>query len=257
MSQENQEARELLGDLLMADHQWGAGIKVFEELLADGRPIEAKVGLFSKQAGVVALQQGHSDLAIEYFTRARELGLTAEELGTGAGVLQRAAQAEVDRALEIKDSDAEAMESALTRAERYWPQSVALRQARCDLCTQTGIAAFEQGELEAALTAWQQALEWDQDALVARLLLGRAHWELGQYPEASTAWHRVVDSARESKLPLPDPVHLDLARALALQDRHGEAREVLQGYLDFEPAGAFVDDTRRLLLEMTERAQAE
>ncbi len=253
LSAENQEARELLGDLYMADHRWGAGIEVFEGLLRDGRPLESKVALFSKQAGVVALQQGHKDLALEYFTRARELGLSEEELGTGAGVLQRAAQQAVLRAEALGESDPDGVESELLLAERCWPDSGPLRRMRCELGTDGGLRAMQAGDWEQACEAFQSALAWDEHALVARLMLGRAHLELGEYPEASAAWHRVIDQAREMKVALPDPVHLDLARALALQDRFEEARSVLQGYLDFEPEGPFVDETRRLLQDLPQR----
>lgn len=253
LSAENQEARELLGDLYMADHRWGAGIEVFEGLLREGRPLEAKVALFSKQAGVVALQQGHKDLALEYFTRARELGLSEEELGTGAAVLRRAAQAAVEAAQELQATDPGAMQAALEQAERHWPDTPSLRAMRCDLNTDAGMQALRTGDWEEARDAFEAALAWDEHALVARLMLGRACLELGEYPEASAAWHRVIDQAREMNVPLPDPVHLDLARALALQDRFEEARGVLQNYLDFEPEGPFVDDTRRLLDELPER----
>ena len=71
--------------------------------------------------------------------------------------------------------------------------------------------------------------------------------ELGQYGEAAKSWHLVVDKARLSGLILPDPVHLSLARALALDEKAAEARQVLNDYLEFEPRGPFETETRKLL----------
>ena len=48
-------------------------------------------------------------------------------------------------------------------------------------------------------------------------------------------------------LALPDPVHLDLARAWRLADEPGRAHAALSVYLDREPQGEWSGETRRLL----------
>lgn len=250
-SQDNLEARELLGDLYMVANRWGEGIELFEGLLADGRPIEAKVAVFSKQAGVVALTQEKRELAVRYFLRARELGLSNEELGTGVMVLQREATQAAARASEaMVREDWETARTELDAADRLWPDAEETHGLRSDLCVREGLVSYQNEQVEEARERFEQALKFDPDSLMARNLLGKAEMELGHYAEASNAWHQVVDEARRLHVTLPDPVHLALASALALQDKLGEARGVLQNYLDLEPGGEFVEATRQMLLQM-------
>ncbi len=248
LSADNEEAREFLGDLYMSEGQWGDGIQIFEGLLADGRPVESKVALFSKQAGVVALRKQNRALAIDYFDRARELGLTDQELGSGANVLREEGRRHLKAAKE--DMAAKALESAWTHldlANHYWPESLEVREACSEAFVLKGLAAFAEDRLEDALVEFENALGWDGESIMARHLLGRMHMELGQYGEAAKAWHLVVDKARLNGLTLPEPVHLSLARALALDEKEEEARQVLNAYLEFEPRGTYEGETRKLL----------
>ena len=251
LSADNLEAREFLGDLYMTAGRWGDGIQVFEGLITEGRPVESKVALFSKQAGVVALRNGDRDLALSYFDRARELGLTDEELGSGATVLREEGRRSLKSAKEaMAAKDLEKAWTHLELANRYWPNSVEVRETCAEAYVRKGLAAFAEDRLEDALGEFEKALGWDGESIIARHLLGNTQMELGQYGEAAKSWHLVVDKARLNGLSLPDPVHLSLARALALDNQETEARQVLNEYLEFEPRGEFETETRKLLVAL-------
>jgi tetratricopeptide (TPR) repeat protein len=248
LTADNLEAREFLGDLYMTAGRWGEGIKIFESLMAEGRPLDSKVALFSKQAGVVALKKGHRELAVDYFDRARELGLTDEELGTGALVLREQGKRHLKVARKALDAkDLGAAWADLELADRYWPQSIEVRETCSEAFVRKGLVAFSEDRLEDALEEFETALGWDGESLMARYLQGNTYMELGRYGEAAKSWYLVVDKARLSGLKLPDPVHLSLARALALTEKEQEARQVLNEYLEFEPRGRFEAQTRKLL----------
>ncbi|MDF1729445.1 MAG: hypothetical protein P1U53_17015, partial [Sulfitobacter sp.] len=149
LSADNLEAQELLGDLYMTAGRWGDGIQIFEGLVAEGRPLEAKVALFSKQAGVVALQKGNRDLAVDYFDRARELGLTDEELGSGATVLREEGRRRLESAKEaMAAKEMETVWDLLDQANRYWPESVEVREACAEAFVRKGLTAFSEDRLE-------------------------------------------------------------------------------------------------------------
>ncbi len=248
LTADNLEAREFLGDLYMTAGRWGDGIEVFEGLLAEGRPLESKIALFSKQAGVVALKKGRRDLAVDYFDRARTLGLTDGELGTGAVVLREQGKQHLKEArVAIEAGDFEAAWTDLELANRYWPNAIQVGEVCSEVYVHQGLTAFEQDRLEDALAEFTKALEWDGESIMARHLLGNTQMELGDYAEAAKAWHLVVDKARLDGLQLPDPVHLSLARVLALDEKEGEARQVLKDYLEFEPRGPYEAQTRKML----------
>lgn len=248
LTADNMEAREFLGELYMGAGRWGEGIQLFEGLLAEGRPLGPKVALFSKQAGVVALRKGRRDLALQYFDRARELGLNDEELATGAIVLREEGKKHLKAArAALSAKDMETAWAELELANRYWPNAVQVGEVCSEGYLRQGLAAFSEDRLEDALAEFEKALEWDGESIMARHLLGNTYMELGDYGQAAKAWHLVVDKARLGGLQLPDPVHLSLARALALDDKEGEARQVLNDYLEFEPRGVYETQTRKLL----------
>jgi tetratricopeptide (TPR) repeat protein len=119
--------------------------------------------------------------------------------------------------------------------------------AYADVLVRKGLTAFQSDRLDDALHEFETALAWDTDSIMARYLLGNVRMELGQYGEAAKAWYLVVDQARLNGLTLPEAVHLSLARALALDEKEDEARQVLNDYLEFEPRGPYEAETRNLL----------
>ena len=104
-----------------------------------------------------------------------------------------------------------------------------------------------------------EALFFDPESLAAHNYAGHAHHALGQFEDATREWNWVVDSARLQKIELPGPVHLDLAQVQALGlGQFRAARETLEAYLVFEPTGAWVERTQKLLdsLPQDDGAQA-
>jgi len=64
----------------------------------------------------------------------------------------------------------------------------------------------------------------------------------------------VLADAARTETELPEPVHLNLARAWHLAGETEKAREVLSNYLDREPEGRWAEDTRGLLFRLEEQA---
>ena len=73
-------------------------------------------------------------------------------------------------------------------------------------------------------------------------------FEEGDFAAAAELWSAVVATARAEGLELPDPVHLNLARALHQDGRPPEeVRAVLEAYLEAEPQGTWREATAAML----------
>ncbi len=247
-SPENRISRELLGDLYMSSQRWGEGIELLEGLLVEGEPIEAKVGLYCKNAGVVALTQGDKQLALDYFVRARELGLDAQALGTGYQLLRRSALEQASKASgALKANDLPSAMVHLGRAQQYWPDATEVRALLCDLKVRDGLLAYSKGDFVGAQENFSSALVEDPESLLARHLLGRTFMQRGMRPQAIEAWSNVLQAAYANKIALPDPVHLGLATAYELEEQRPDAKAALLAYLDHYPEGEFAPETRERL----------
>ena len=244
-SAENRLARELLGDMYMTAQRWGEGIAILEGLLLEGEPLEAKVGTYCKNAGVVALTQGDKQLALDYFVRARELGVQGEDLGTGQGLLRRSALDQASKAsAALKENDMASAMVHLGRAQRYWPDAIEVRALRSEIHLREGLMEFNQENLPRAQELFELALESDPESLLAQHLLGRTVMERGEPDRAAEIWSAVLDKARAQGIELPDPVHLGLTRAYEQMGRRDLAKGVLERYLEDYPAGSFAPETR-------------
>lgn len=163
--------------------------------------------LLHKKAATAALLASDRARAAEHFRRARALGLDDEGLGFGVTVLAQAAEAAVDR----------------------------------------GYAALEEERLPEAEAAFEEALASDPTSPEARRFLGAARFRAGRYAEAAGVWQALVDDAARERLELPEPVHLDVARAWKLAGAPERARAALQAYLAGAPDGPWAADTRAML----------
>ncbi|TAJ21755.1 MAG: hypothetical protein EPO68_04175, partial [Planctomycetota bacterium] len=83
-------ARELEAEALAASKDLEGACRVLEELRADGADPGLALADMHRRAGTLCLLEQRKDAALEHFARARELGATAAELGTGAELLFRA-----------------------------------------------------------------------------------------------------------------------------------------------------------------------
>ncbi|MEZ6019277.1 MAG: hypothetical protein R3F17_04010 [Planctomycetota bacterium] len=186
--------------------RWGEGIEIFESLLAQGRPMETKLAPFCKHAGVVALAQDKKDLALRYFRRAHELGLSESELSSGADVLKSAAGKEARAAIAATDEgDWVTAETHLIAAAELWPDLEDVHLAGRELYLKRGQVALDNRDWPAARAAFEASLGWDDEFLVARHLVGLVSMQQGVHSAAASAWHRLVDQAREEAHRLARP----------------------------------------------------
>jgi tetratricopeptide (TPR) repeat protein len=147
------------------------------------------------------------DLATGHYLAARGLGLSTEELSSGADYL-------ISRSL------------------------IAI--------TASGEAEIK-GDLEVAEQHLEKALLLDPYSLNALDYLGNLRFRLKDYDGAVIAWEVLVDyekAAGESQL---SASHMNLARALVLAKRSQEAQAPLRDYLEAYPDGLHATDTREMV----------
>jgi tetratricopeptide (TPR) repeat protein len=242
------DVRVFLADMLMMNGEWGAGLQVFEEAIASGDNLGPELANHYQKAGIVALGQGQRDIAIEYFLRARELGMSDGELRTGLQVLiDEAIQHVMSARVAREAGDLVLWEAELVKAGEFQPGLREISHERSEACSDQAMAALVEQDLEAAVVHFQAALTHYSDSLLVRHYLATVHFEMGDFEAAVEQWYEVVDQARLDKASLPEPVHLRLAEALGRCGRMEEGRQVLQAYLDLEPTGEYIDLTRQLL----------
>jgi tetratricopeptide (TPR) repeat protein len=242
------DARVFLADALMTAGEWGQALAEYERVLEAGKDLRAEVALHYKNAGVVALAQGHRELALEHFVRARVLGLDDEQLGTGARVLEDEAGSRFEAALSaVSEEGPEAARALVVEALRLSPEDPRAGLVEASILVREAGELLEAGSTEGSEERLKRALELDPGAVDARLLLGHLLYAREAFGEAAEQWFLVVDALRLDGVELPEPLHVRLADALVRADRAPEAREVLEAYLVLEPTGRWVDTTRQLL----------
>jgi Tfp pilus assembly protein PilF len=217
----DRDARELLADALAAGGEFKTAIETYEGLLAELRDNGAKVDAARARVettlswvelrGATAALLAHDrPLAIERYLRARELGVPPSELGFGQNVLAEEASQHVEQ----------------------------------------GLDAYDKADLSAARDAFSEALRLDPASLEAHNHLAVVLFKQNEFSAAAEHWTRVLQLARELKIPLPEPTHLNLARALYKAGRAGEVRALLTDYLRREPEGAWAEQTRDMLARL-------
>jgi tetratricopeptide (TPR) repeat protein len=204
---EDVEARELAAEALEAGGDFDGALAAYEALLADGVDVRATLAVTAQRGSTAALLASDRALALERALRARELGLSAGELGFGTTLIEQETDAAID----------------------------------------TGIAHFAAEELDQARAAFELALRCTPDSLEAHNHLAVTLYRAEDPSGAARHWRAVVQVAEREDLELPEPVHLHLARALRDDGREGEARKVLEGYLAARPDGRWASDTTAAL----------
>ena len=242
------DARRFLAECSIVAGDLGRAVRIYDELIAEGEPLETELASLCKNAGIAALVQRDRTRAVDFFARARELGLPDRELATGVDVLRDAARTllEEARALDAQGD----REGARAMAERAATTDVTFLEARVELAgfaVESGLAALEAGQPEQAVEHLRTALAHDPDSLEAHHFLGSTLFSLEDWEGAADQWTWVVTTASYEDLELPEPVHLFLAQALERAERTDEARGVLEEYLRGAPEGRFVEETRSAL----------
>jgi tetratricopeptide (TPR) repeat protein len=204
---EDLDSRRFLADVRGARGELEDALAILEELVAEGHPLQAELAMLSRRAALAAILRGGRERGLDLFVRARDLGLSAAELRSGASILAEAA-------------------------------SVAEGE---------GLEAYERDELESAAERFRRALFLDPGRLAARNHLAVVLFRGEDFEGAARHWAEVLEAARAAGVALPEPVHLNLARALSRQgDRRG-AREVLTAALERAPEGPWAEESRRAL----------
>lgn len=155
-------------------------------------------------------------------------------LSTQKKPLEAAKAYSAARALGISDADL-----------GYYAISVLGDQARA--CIDSGLANLETGRSEAAGDHFRAALAIDPSNLEARNHLGVCLFQGGEYRAAAELWDEVLRAAEELPLELPDPVHLNLARAWRQCGEFERAVGALDRYLERDGAGEWAEETRNML----------
>jgi tetratricopeptide (TPR) repeat protein len=199
-------ARFLAEALAMGGDLEGA-LRETQRLVDRGLPLTGELALLHKKAGMAALLARERERALEHFASARRLGLTDEELGSGARILEEEIEARV----------------------------------------KSGVEAYGKDDLATAEASFRGALALEPDRIEARNHLGVLLFRKGEFAGAAECWRSVIGTAEAEGLVLPEPVHVNLAKALALAKDLAGARETLEGYLAHHPDGEWVPETRAAL----------
>ena len=210
----NAEFRELAAEALSATMRFEEALEIYAALEEEGGKFRDTRALLHQKLATRHLLEGDRDAAVVQYAEARALGLDDEGLGFGVEVLREKTHAWID----------------------------------------AGIDAFDKGRYELAAESFEEALRLSPKDLEARNHLGVVRFQLEDYAGAARAWERVLRQASRASEPLPDPVHLNLARAWRLANEPAKARTVLSDYLDTNPEGTWAEATRELLelLELEE-----
>ncbi|MBK7643603.1 MAG: hypothetical protein IPJ19_11260 [Planctomycetes bacterium] len=204
------DAQRFVSECQAASGDFDAALAVLRKLVEAGHPLVSELALMEKRAGIACLLHEDKPGALAHFLEARGRGLSDEELATGARLLAEASQTHLD----------------------------------------AGVAALQAKELAQAESEFRAALVYDADSLAAQNHLGVALFRQAQYPQACELWRKVLETAREEQLELPDPVHINLSEAQRLAGDAQGARATLEGYLAVKPDGRWAEWTREALKKL-------
>jgi tetratricopeptide (TPR) repeat protein len=201
------DARRFLADALAAAEDFEGAKAILQDLVAKGERLEPELASMCKRAAIVAMLAHDRDREIENYAAARKYGLSDAELGHGAQRLAEESRAQVE----------------------------------------SGIAAYEKSDLETAEKHFRRALELEPDDLAAQNHLATVLFKKQRWSDAAKLWQRVIATARDEKLELPEPVHLNLAKAQVQGGDKVGAELTLEEYLDRQPSGEWAGPTRDML----------
>jgi tetratricopeptide (TPR) repeat protein len=207
------DTRQMLGDSLAAQGDFEGAIEQYEGVLAGGADVRAACALMNVRGATAALLESKREVAVARYVRARELGSSDEELGFGANVLDE----ELAKALAA------------------------------------GLDAYDRGTLDAARASFQAALRLQPASLEARNHLAVVHFKQGEFEGAAARWREVLELARRTGVELPEPTHLNLARALFQLGKRDEVRTLLVEWLERHPSSEHAEATRAMLARLDGR----
>ncbi len=204
------DARQLEADAQVALGQFAAALDYYEARLLRAPAGKSALATLYHRAATADLVQGEQDRALQRYLRAKALGLSEAELGHGAQAIQRHVR---------------------------------------DLIEQGG-QAYEQGQWDAAAAAFEQVLAIDADDLEANNHLAAVCFRKQDYQQAAERWTKVLELARARSVSLPEPVELNLARALHQIGDEASIRRLLDAKLAAEPDWKWAREARDLLARL-------
>ena len=213
---DDHDAQQLLADALASGGDFTGALAVYEKLLAQGVDVRGALALLSARGATASLVDGRRGEALERYLRARALGLDDEELGFGLTLLG--------------DEATHAVEA--------------------------GLAHYESGDLVAARERFEYAMRCDPRSIEAHNHLAVVAFKQTDYSASIEHWRAVLDLAQRANTVLPEPVHLNLARALHQAGRDDEVRAVLDEYLRRAPEGEFAAQTREMVARLERDARS-
>lgn len=215
------EARELLAEARFALLDFEGALAIYEELATAAQPyLEMRALCHQRAATALLLTVQDEDLeprrarALEHYLAARALGMQDDALGHGLTLLADAASAELDR----------------------------------------GLAHYEKEELVLARERFERALVLDPPSAEAHHMLATVLFRQSEFVPAADHWRAAIDSAAARGETLPDPLHLNLARAERMAGNLDAARAALARYLDDHPEGSWLTETREMLAVLEQEA---
>jgi len=205
-------------------------MREYQKLLA----LTPREGLHAEPQATVLVYRGRARLERGEFEQARE------ELRRAAALTPSAPLPQVSMAVTaLREGDVHAAEARALKATRVAPQDA-------DAWNALGDVAHVRGELDAALEAYQRALERAPDHYEARLSRAGIYLDLGRLEEAEADL-----AVLRERAPLePRPAYLQ-AVLLSKQGRVAESREALEratALLDELGPGALARSTQLMLL---------
>lgn len=204
---DNATLERLLADALAMGHVYQEAIEIYERQAQSGYAVVDELARLCQKAGVGALLEKDRERAIERFLRARELGLSDTELGFGAKVLED----EADGAIEA------------------------------------GYDAYDAGLWDQAKDRFERALVFDANSIRAHNGLASCAFRQEQWNVAIDEWFWVHETLEDRGVPMPEPVHVNIAKAMYQAGRVDEIAPLLESYLDEHPDGDWAAQTQEAL----------
>lgn len=201
------DAQRFLADVLAGRLDFDGAIEVLRELAQSGEPLDGDLASLEKRAGMASLLAHDRESALSHFAAARAHGMSDADLATGARLLLEEARARV----------------AL------------------------GVEAYEAGDARAAEARFRSALVLEPDLIEAQNHLAVVLFQRRELAEAIELWQAVLQRARAEDIELPEPVHMNLAKAQFQNGNPAAARATLEESLRREPNGPFASETRGML----------
>jgi tetratricopeptide (TPR) repeat protein len=252
--------RQLLGGAALATGAWDEAWRAVAPLLGPKIPERAGVMLVGAQAAerlgrldeaaalyrqLIALGQeaAHSRRALARLAQRRNdpgeaLRLLAPSLESG-----RADQADVALAVELLRAANRPEEAAAWAARLQRLQTEATAVGYQD----KGLAAVNQGNLQAAITWYEAALAVNETPQ-ARVSLGKVYFDLGRYADAEAQQRRAIALA-----PGHGPAWYGLAETLAARGDRPGAVAALRRFMELEPAGFWSAKAKQTLDRLERR----